>query len=42
MELYATGARAHDEKRQGEAFMSERKDQKFDQFFYVEYYYRQF
>ena len=38
MELYATGAREHDEKRQGEAFMSERKDRKFDQFFYVESY----
>ena len=38
MELYAIGAREHDEKRQGEAFMSERKDRKFDQFFYVESY----
>lgn len=38
MELYATGAREHDEKRQGEAFMSERKDRPFDRFFYVESY----
>lgn len=38
MELYATGARVHDENRQGEAFLSERKDRKFDQFFYVESY----
>ena len=30
MELYATGAREHDEKRQGEAFISERKDRQFD------------
>lgn len=42
MELYATGARVHDENRQGEAFLSERKDRKFDQFFYVGYYYRHF
>ena len=38
MELYATGARVHDENRQGEAYLSERKDRKFDQFFYVESY----
>jgi tRNA-2-methylthio-N6-dimethylallyladenosine synthase len=38
MELYATGAREHDEKRQGEAFLSDKKDRHFDQFFYVESY----
>ena len=38
MELYATGAREHDEKRQGEAYLSANLGQSFDKFFYVESY----
>ena len=38
MELYATGAREHDEKRQGEAYLSTKEGRIFDKFFYVESY----
>lgn len=38
MELYATGARVHDEDRQGEAYLSAKKAQIFDKYFYVESY----
>jgi tRNA-2-methylthio-N6-dimethylallyladenosine synthase len=38
MELMNTQATAHDEQRQGEAYVSNTNAQQFDKFFYVESY----
>lgn len=38
MELYSPDTKAHDEARQGEAFLSNTNTQNFDKFFYVESY----